>query len=203
MLSVAGQFSDPFARDQLQTSERSQTAYRVALGECTPDSLPPPSPLDLFSWSSLTCPPLSSSVHRCAPLAPRSPARDSSRAVQFELTLSNTSCTLCRRTCEGLQKHMGWASFSFITKFVILKETLFFLLSFVFCLVLTRRACIISHITICCLIVNGNSERQKNNLMHKLIFCGFQSLLWVADIAIHGTPENQVLSRCECAAAGE
>ncbi len=146
LLSVAGQCSDPFARDQLQTGERSQPANRVALGEYTPDSLPPPSPLNLSSRSSLTCPALSSSVHRCAPLAPRTLARDSSRAVQFELTLSNTSCTLCRRTCEGLLKHIR-ASFSFITKFVILMETLFFLLllSFVFCLVLTRRAIALYH----------------------------------------------------------
>ncbi len=105
--------SDPLARDQVQTSERSQTAISVALGNVPQTLSPPPSPLDLSSWSPWHVPPLSSSVHRCAPLAPRTLARDSSCAVQFELTLSNTSCTLCRRTCEGLQKPMGWASFFF------------------------------------------------------------------------------------------
>lgn len=39
--------------------------------------------------------------------------------------------------------------------------------------------------------------------MHKLIFGGFHSWLWAEDISIHGTPETQVLNRCDYAAAGE
>lgn len=123
LLSVAGQFSDPLARDQVQTSERSHTAISLALGDI-PHTLyllhPPLTYLLGPPWHVPLSPPLfTGALHLRL-------ARVSSCAVQFELTLFNTSCTLCRRACEGLQKPMGWASFYFISKFVILRETLFF-----------------------------------------------------------------------------
>lgn len=201
LLSVAGQFSDPLARDQVQTSERSHTAISLALGDI-PHTLyllhPPLTYLLGPPWHVPLSPPLfTGALHLRL-------ARDSSCAVQFELTLFNTSCTLCRRACEGLQKPMGWASFYFITKFVSLKETLFFffsfsvLFTFVFCLVLTRRAIALSALSQYFASLWTLIRRDKNQLNAQV---DFQSLLWVADI--HGTPENQVLSRCECAAVGE
>ncbi len=77
LLSVAGQCSDPFARDQLQTSERSQPANRVALGEYTPDSLPPPSPLTYLS----VLPDMSRSLLLCSPVRSTCSSYTSARLV--------------------------------------------------------------------------------------------------------------------------
>lgn len=61
LLSVASQFSDPLARDQVQTNERSQTAISQALGDIptlfTSCSIPP-WPIFLVLWHVPLSPPL-------------------------------------------------------------------------------------------------------------------------------------------------
>lgn len=200
LLSVAGQFSDPLARDQVQTSERSQAAISLALGDI-PHTLyllhPPLTYLLGPPWHVPLSPPLfTGALHLRL-------ARDSSCAVQFELTLFNTSCTLCRRACEGLHRNLwGGRRFISLPNSWSQRKLRFFsvLFTFVFCLVLTRRAIASSALSHYFASSWTIIRRDKNQLNAQV---DSQSLLWVADIAIHGTPENQVLSRCECAAAGE